>query len=86
LINNIILKGEIVPVDITVNLIKTAMKASGWTEKKFLIDGFPRNQDNVDGWDRVMGNDAFMQFVLFLECSEDLMVERALKRAEEAGD
>lgn len=43
LINNIILKGEIVPVDITVNLIKNAMKEAGWMEKKFLIDGFPRN-------------------------------------------
>ena len=46
LINNIILKGEIVPVDITVNLIKTAMKNAGWTDKRFLIDGFPRNEDN----------------------------------------
>ena len=46
LINNIILKGEIVPVDITVNLIKTAMKNAGWADKRFLIDGFPRNEDN----------------------------------------
>tara|TARA_B110000285_G_C14682861_1_gene405499 strand:- start:409 stop:603 length:195 start_codon:yes stop_codon:yes gene_type:complete len=46
LINNIILKGEIVPVDITVNLIKTAMKSAGWADKRFLIDGFPRNEDN----------------------------------------
>jgi adenylate kinase family enzyme len=40
------LKGEIVPVDITVNLIKTAMKKAGWSDKRFLIDGFPRNEDN----------------------------------------
>jgi len=46
LINSIILKGEIVPVDITVNLIKTAMKNAGWSDKRFLIDGFPRNEDN----------------------------------------
>ena len=46
LINNIIMKGEIVPVDITVNLIKKAMEQNGWSETKFLIDGFPRNQDN----------------------------------------
>lgn len=33
-----------------------------------------------------MGDEAHMEFVLFLECTEDLMVERALKRAEEAGN
>ena len=43
LINNIILEGKIVPVEITVNLIKKAMEKNGWSSKKFLIDGFPRN-------------------------------------------
>ena len=43
LINNILLAGNIVPVEITVNLIKDAMKKHGWSQKKFLIDGFPRN-------------------------------------------
>jgi UMP-CMP kinase len=46
LINNIIKEGKIVPVDITVNLIKTAMNKAGWAEKRFLIDGFPRNEEN----------------------------------------
>ena len=43
LINSIIVKGEIVPVEITVNLLKKSMQENGWTQKKFLIDGFPRN-------------------------------------------
>jgi hypothetical protein len=38
-------------VEITVNLIAKAMKQSGKT--KFLVDGFPRNQDNMDGWNKV---------------------------------
>ena len=46
LINDIIARGEIVPVEITVNLLKKAMEEAGWS-KNFLIDGFPRNQDNV---------------------------------------
>lgn len=41
-INRIIAAGEMVPGDTTVNLIKAAMKTSGWTSKKYLIDGFPR--------------------------------------------
>ena len=42
--------GEIVPVAITCRLIKAAMVKAGWAKKNFLIDGFPRNQDNYDGW------------------------------------
>lgn len=30
-------------------------KAAG-DSKGFLIDGFPRNQDNLDGWEKQMGN------------------------------
>ena len=31
------------------------MNASG-DAKGFLIDGFPRNQDNLDGWQKEMGD------------------------------
>lgn len=47
---------------------------------KFLIDGFPRNQDNLDGWRRTMSDSVNVQFMLFLTCSEDICVERCLKR------
>ena len=46
LINQMIVDGKIVPVEITVNLIKKAMMKHGWNEKKFLVDGFPRNSEN----------------------------------------
>ena len=74
------------PVDITVNLIKKAMHKHGWTEKKFLVDGFPRNQDNQDGWERVMGDHVDMKFVLFLDCNEETMIDRITKRGEEQGE
>ena len=56
LINSYIADGKIVPVAITCNLIKIAMEKSGWETKKYLIDGFPRSEDNVAGWYEVMGN------------------------------
>ena len=76
LINNIILQGKIVPVQITVNLIKKAMEKNGWSKKQFLIDGFPRNQDNVDGWEEVLSEHVDMRFVLVLECTEEAMISR----------
>ena len=86
MIQAIIDKGQIVPVKITVNLIKKAMEKNGWENGKFLIDGFPRNQDNQEGWMDVMSNITDMRFVLFLECSEQTMIDRVKKRANESGD
>ena len=70
LINNIIINGQIVPVKITVGLIKQAMEKNGWASKRFLIDGFPRSEDNYQGWLEVMGDLVDMKFVLFLDCTE----------------
>jgi len=41
LIDDYIIKGEIVPVEITIRLLKIAMEKAGWSGLKFLIDGFP---------------------------------------------
>lgn len=86
LINNIILKGEIVPVEITVNLIKNAMEKAGGAKKKFLIDGFPRNENNLDGWNKTMADYADIKFVLFLDCEEQAMIDRINKRASESAE
>ena len=52
---------------------------------KFLIDGFPRNQDNVDGWNQVVGDEADVQGILFFNCGEETMRARLLKRGETSG-
>lgn len=40
--------------------------------KKFLIDGFPRNEDNLQGWNRTMDGKVDIKCVLFFECKEDV--------------
>lgn len=51
----------------------------------FLIDGFPRNKDNLDGWNKKMADKVNLQFVLVLSCAEDVCVERCLKRGQSSG-
>ena len=46
------------------------MEKQGWNTKKFLIDGFPRNQDNYDGWMKVMGDLSEVPFIVFFEADE----------------
>lgn len=45
LIDEYIREGRIVPVSISLGLLRKAMEASG-PFSRFLIDGFPRNSDN----------------------------------------
>ena len=79
------MEGKIVPGDITINLVKKAMRNQGWTSKKFLIDGFPRSEENRTGWEKIMGDDVDMKFVLFLDCSEETMIARITARGEASG-
>uniref|UniRef100_T1HJN2 UMP-CMP kinase n=2 Tax=Rhodnius prolixus TaxID=13249 RepID=T1HJN2_RHOPR len=81
LIETHIRNGTIVPVEITCKLIERAMIESG--KAKFLIDGFPRNKDNLDGWTREMEKKVDLLFVLFFNCSEQVCIDRCLKRGAE---
>ena len=83
LIEGYIREGKIVPVEITVNLIKRAMEVSG--NSKFLIDGFPRNLDNVSGWETLMKGKVDEKLCLFLDCPESVMEERLILRGVDSG-
>jgi UMP-CMP kinase len=65
--------------------LKQALHKNGWNKKKFLIDGFPRNQENLDGWNKIVGSEVEMPFVLFLDADEAAMTSRILERAKISG-
>ncbi|CAG9533728.1 unnamed protein product [Cercopithifilaria johnstoni] len=77
--------GTIVPVEITCKLIENAMNDS-LSAKAFLVDGFPRNQDNVEGWERMMMSKAKVLFILYLHCPDDICIKRCLSRNEGRSD
>eukprot|EP00124_Ichthyophonus_hoferi_P003720 Ihof_evm4s342 gene=Ihof_evmTU4s342 len=83
LIESYIRDGAIVPVEITIKLIHNAMVKSG--ASNFLVDGFPRNRDNLDGWFREMEGKSEVKCVLFFECSQETCLTRAMKRGETSG-
>lgn len=45
---------------------------TGENKFHFLIDGFPPNEDNLQGWMKVMDGKADVKFVLFFDCSNDV--------------
>eukprot|EP00612_Vaucheria_litorea_P005005 CAMPEP_0171467272 /NCGR_PEP_ID=MMETSP0945-20130129/9848_1 /TAXON_ID=109269 /ORGANISM="Vaucheria litorea, Strain CCMP2940" /LENGTH=739 /DNA_ID=CAMNT_0011995709 /DNA_START=59 /DNA_END=2278 /DNA_ORIENTATION=- len=83
MIKEYIKEGKIVPVKVTIELIKDAMEKSG--ERDFLIDGFPRSFENLKGWFDVLGDLAEVSFVLFFDCKEEVMQERLLARGATSG-
>jgi UMP-CMP kinase len=78
--------GQLVPSSITVRLLEKGMKdayqSTGAT--KFLLDGFPRGQDNIDAWDNQMKQHTVTK-VLNFECPEEVLVGRLLERGKSSG-
>lgn len=91
LIKSYIREGTIVPMEITVALLSNAMAdalgqskpAEGKKVKaRFLIDGFPRKLDQAVFFEETV---CPSEMTLFLNCPEDVMEKRLMKRGETSG-
>ncbi|XP_072968863.1 UMP-CMP kinase 3-like isoform X1 [Typha angustifolia] len=76
MIQNMMKEGKIVPSEVTVKLLQRAMLESG--NDKFLIDGFPRNEENRVAFESVTKVEP--EFVLFFDCPEGKLEQRLLNR------
>jgi len=83
MIEEYIKEGKIVPVEVTVRLLINAIKASGGS--RFLVDGFPRNTNNLSGWQQEVGDSLQIGGVLFYDCPEATMEARLLERGKTSG-
>lgn len=92
-IASIINKGNIVPVKITLSLIKAKMdaliKSNPNKDMIFLIDGYPRNEDNITGWKEYFdkSNDKSCKIlgVINLNCSVETCYKRLCNRGLSSG-
>lgn len=76
MILDVIKEGKIVPSEITINLIRREIEAS--ENRKVLIDGFPRTDENRIAFERIVG--VGPDLVIFFDCPEEEMVKRLLSR------
>ncbi|GKZ20126.1 hypothetical protein AbraIFM66951_003298 [Aspergillus brasiliensis] len=92
LIKTYIREGKIVPMEITVALLSNAMadalatgkkqQQEGGSKPRFLIDGFPRKLDQAVFFEDTV---CPSEMTLFLDCPEEVMETRLLKRGETSG-
>lgn len=88
LIESCLVSGNIVPVEISLSLLEAAMKEAAkehGTSLIFLVDGFPRNFDNLDGWIRCMKGVATAWGILDYQCPLEELERRILNRSEDSG-
>ncbi|KAK6062292.1 adenylate kinase isoenzyme 5 family protein [Cooperia oncophora] len=75
--------GELVPLEIVLDLIKEAMlKDVAKHCKGFLIDGYPREVKQGEQFEKEIQE---AKLVIFFDVSENVMVERLLHRAQTSG-
>lgn len=79
--------GKLLPNEIIVTLLKNKMERVTRTTGKtnFLLDGFPRSLENVEGWLDVFGRDVELPKMLYLECPYAVLEKRILARAKWTG-
>ena len=82
IINNHIRNGQIVPSSITINLIMNEIQ--NCQQKVVLLDGFPRNMENLNSWNEINNLDIKCKCIFF-ECHSEVLVNRLLKRGLNSG-
>lgn len=84
MIKSYIKEGQIVPMEVTVQLLENAMTATIEEKgnRKFLIDGFPRKMDQATKFEEVV---VPSKFTLFFDCDEETMRKRLLDRGKTSG-
>lgn len=76
IINDLINNGQIVPSYITIELILSEIKDS--TNEIILLDGFPRNFENLDTWMKL--NNEIKYKCLYFDCEDEVLIKRLIER------
>jgi adenylate kinase len=84
-VKSIIASGEYVPDSLTNELIRDRLSQAD-AQSGFLLDGYPRTNDQVNELDDILAaQDKSLDAVVLLVADSDELVRRLLKRAEEQG-
>ncbi|XP_038601583.1 adenylate kinase isoenzyme 1 isoform X1 [Tachyglossus aculeatus] len=75
-------KGELVPLDTVLDMLRDAMVAKADVSQGFLIDGYPREVKQGEEFERRIGSPCLL---LYVDAGSETMVKRLLKRGETSG-
>ncbi|KAJ8260659.1 hypothetical protein COCON_G00163820 [Conger conger] len=75
-------RGELVPLDTVLDMIKEAMIAKADVSKGYLIDGYPREVKQGEEFEKKIGPPSLL---LYIDAKSETMVKRLMKRGETSG-
>ena len=86
-ISDLLAGGNLVPNEITMKVLTNAMETFTRTTGKnnFLLDGFPRSPNNMEGWFECFGREVELPKMIYFECPYDVLEKRILARAKYTG-
>ncbi|XP_069742040.1 adenylate kinase isoenzyme 1-like isoform X3 [Narcine bancroftii] len=75
-------KGELVPLETVLEMLKDAMIAKADVSKGFLIDGYPREVKQGEEFEKKIGPPTLL---LYIDAGKETMVKRLLERGKTSG-
>ncbi len=86
LIESYLKVGQIVPVKVSLELLKLKFTQLHNSSDRFIVDGFPRNADNLRGWqEHGMDDVCRVKGCLWYDCSDSILLQRLLLRGQTSG-
>ena len=83
-IQKLMTEGKLISSETLMKVLKTYV--INCPNKKILIDGYPRSQENIDVWEKEMGSLVNVRAALYFEVSNEEMKKRLLGRNEGRAD
>lgn len=81
-LNSIMEKGQLVPREVVLDLIRSAIEKNVSTAKGFLIDGYPREvEQGIDFENKI----APCTLILYYDCKDETMTQRLIGRGLSSG-
>ncbi|XP_061289601.1 adenylate kinase isoenzyme 1 isoform X1 [Bos javanicus] len=82
MLSEIMEKGQLVPLETVLDMLRDAMVAKVDTSKGFLIDGYPREVQQGEEFERRIAQPTLL---LYVDAGPETMTKRLLKRGETSG-
>lgn len=76
IITKVLAEGLIVPAEITIEILKKEVVEQSKNSPCLVIDGFPRNEDNLNWWLKKMSTICKVNQLIHLDCSREELKRR----------
>ena len=75
--------GALIESAVVVEVLERALLAK--PAQVYLIEGFPKNKDNIEAWNKRLSGKYHLKHVFYFHCSLDVLEKRVIERGKQSG-